>query len=136
MDLKFPVWRTNGIRPLLRSITKFTWFLNLTFQHRNEESVGICRIAIPISAVFAVQPSNSAEYPPEILNSWSTAFLQNIDISIVPLIRSSSLAKEVPVPIACGTDPFSWCRRMVNSLIMILGRIECRKLITKNVYLC
>ena len=37
---------------------------------------GICRIALPIFAVFAVQPWNSAEYPPEMMNSWSTAFLQ------------------------------------------------------------
>ena len=33
--------------------------------------------------------------------------LANVSIGIVPLIRSSSLAKEVPVPIACGTDPVS-----------------------------
>ena len=33
--------------------------------------------------------------------------LADVGIGIVPSIRSSSLAKEVPVPIACGTDTVS-----------------------------
>ena len=33
--------------------------------------------------------------------------LANVGIGIVPLFRSSSFAKELPVPIACGTDSFS-----------------------------
>ena len=53
-------------------------------------------------------------------------FVANVGIGIVPLFCSASLAKEVSVPVVCGTDPvsLSWCRTVVNSL-MILGRIKC-----------
>ena len=37
---------------------------------------GICRIAAPISAVFAVQRQTSAEFPLVLTNSWSKAFSQ------------------------------------------------------------
>ena len=64
--------------------------------------------------------------------------LANIGIGIVPLFCSSSLAKDVPVPIARGTDSFSLCvcvDTFMDSLRRISGQTKCRKLITKNVFL-
>ena len=65
-----------------------TWFLNLIL---------ICRFAATICAVFAVQPWGSAEFPPVLTNSWSTAFSQT----------SATSCEKVAVPIARGTDSVS-----------------------------
>ena len=40
------------------------WFLNLFFQYKNDDGVGVHQIDVPKYAVFAVQPWNSMEYPP------------------------------------------------------------------------
>ena len=61
--------------------------------------------------------------------------LANVGIGIVPLIRSSYLAKEVPVQsLVEKILSLSLCRTKVNSLMMILGRVKCRKLIPKNIF--
>ena len=65
------------------------------------------RIAAPIFVVFAVQPRGSVEFPPVLTNSWSKAFSQTSASELCPYFCSSSLAMEVPVPIARGTDSVS-----------------------------
>ena len=51
--------------------------------------------------------ANSAEYPLENNELMVDGILANVGIGIVLLFCSSSLVKEVPVPVACGTDPVS-----------------------------
>ena len=70
---------------------------------------GICRIAVPIFAVFAVQPWNSAEIPPGINELIVDGLPANVGIGIVSLFCVSSLAKRVFVPVACETGPCSLC---------------------------
>ena len=65
---------------------------------------GFCRMAVPIFAVFAVQPCGISIGVDEIMVD---CLLANIGIGIVPLFCSSSPAKVVPVPIARGTDSVS-----------------------------
>ena len=45
---------------------------------------GICRIAVPISAVFAVQPWNSAESPPGNNELMVDGFLQMSTLELCP----------------------------------------------------
>ena len=84
-----------------------TWFLNLIFQHENVEGVGnssicssdICCLCCPNMEFCRISTGNN-----ELMVD---GLLADVGIGIVPSIRSSSLAKEVPVPIACGTDTVS-----------------------------
>ena len=83
-----------------------TRLLNLTFQTKNDCGVGnlsicnsdICCLCCPTMGFCG----NSS-----ISELMADGLLANVGIGIVPLFCSSSLAKEVPVPIACGTDPRS-----------------------------
>ena len=65
----------------------------------------IFRIAVPVLAVFAVQPQGSAEYPSVFDELMVEGLLANIGIGLVLPIRSSSLATGFPVPMCTGTDP-------------------------------
>ena len=68
-------------------------------------------------------------------NSWSTAFLQMSALELCLCFKSSCPGKWVPVPVACRKKSCcTWCRKMVNSLVMISG-VNKWKLITKNVFL-
>ena len=69
--------------------------------------LGICLIAAPISSVFAVQPWGSAVISTCIAELIVDGLVANVAIGIVLLFCSSSLAKDVPVPIARGTDSVS-----------------------------
>ena len=45
----------HNIAPEGKSEQVVIWFLNLIFQYKSEDGVGIYQIEVPISAVFAVQ---------------------------------------------------------------------------------
>ena len=63
---------------------------------------GICRIEVPISTVFpTIQFCGISTGNNELMVD---GLLANVGIGIVLLCCSSSLAKEVPVPTARGTD--------------------------------
>ena len=66
---------------------------------------GVYQIEVPISAVFAVQPWNSVEYPQDYKDLMVDGQHANVGIRIVFPIRSSSLATGVPVLVSTGTSP-------------------------------
>ena len=104
------------------------FFLNRISTLNTIVDQGISRIAIPIFAVFAVRPLNSAEFPPVLTNSQSTTFLQ-ISALELSAFCLSSLAQRVSDPATWGTDPRSLCGapKWINSLSMISGEsnVEC-----------
>ena len=79
-----------------------TWFLNLIFQHKNVESLGnlsnwrsdLCCLCCPTIEFCGLSTGNN-----------ESMVLANVGIGLVALVRSSSLAAGVPVPICTGTDP-------------------------------
>ena len=66
--------------------------------------LGIYRIAVPISAVFAAQPWNSVEYPQEQRSSQSAAFLQMSALELCFLFFDP-LATSFPVLMSAGASP-------------------------------
>ena len=84
-----------------------TWFLNLIFQHKHVEGLGnlsscnsdICCLCCPTIEFCGISTG--------INELMVDGRLANVGIGIVPLFCSSSLAKEVRVPVACGTDSVS-----------------------------
>ena len=77
-----------------------TWLLNLIFQLENAEgskrSSDICCLYCPTTDLRNIHQKY------ELMVD---GFLVNVGIGIVPLIRSSSIAKRIPVPICTGIDP-------------------------------
>ena len=81
-----------------------TSFFNLILQHKNVECSGklsicssdICCLCCPAVEFCGVSTGNN-----ELMVD---GLLANVGIEIVPLIRSSSLATGVPVPICTGID--------------------------------
>ena len=87
----------------------FTWFLNRIFQTKNDcgwknlsnWSSSICCLCCPTIEFFG----NSTGIKELMVDD----LLANVGIGIVSLLCLSFLAKEVPDPAACGTDPRSLC---------------------------
>ena len=97
----------HNIASIGKSEQVVTWFLNLIFQHENDGGVGnfsncssdICFLCCPTIEFCGMSTS--------IDELMFDGLVANVGIGIVPLFCSSSLAKEVLVPVACGTDPVS-----------------------------
>ena len=114
-----------------------TWFLNRIFQTKNDWGLGnlsncnsdiSCRCCPTIEfcwkSTSVTEPIHSRR-PSCKCRHWNCVSLLFV-ISCEKSPRPCSL---------WNWSSFSlWCAR-VNSLMMILGRIKCRKLITKNVFL-